>query len=115
MLDKLRAVFLLADIEVKSFHRLPNGYCPEDCCSHRPWALVETKYGLIKIGWRKKVISIEWSKDLKIHGKDTLAKGDDWVTSLENGVHAWGYGKAIDQLVSFAGLAEKSLKKEAIA
>lgn len=122
MVEKLKAVFLLAGIEVKSFHQLPNGYCGDQCCSHRPWGLAETKYGLIKIGWRKSVISIEWSKDAEVHGNDTLPKNEQrsdqscGTTSWENGVHAWGWGNAINQIGRFADLANKVLyNKEADA
>jgi hypothetical protein len=113
MLDKLRAVFLLAGLDVKSFHKLPNGYCGDTCCLHRPWALAETKYGLIKIGWRKRVISIEWPTEAGVHGNDTLPKDEQksdkscGTTSWENGVHAWGWGNAVNQLGQFADLADR--------
>ena len=108
MIDQLKAIFLLAGIEIKSFHQLPNGYCGDNCCRHRPWMLAETKYGLIKIGWRKRVINIDWTgaKD-PVHGKDVLEKGDESVTNWETGVHAWGYSKAIDCLSKFAQISER--------
>ena len=115
MIEKLKAVFLLAGIDVKSFHQLPNGYCGDQCCPHRPWGLAETKYGLIKIGWRKRVISIEWSKELNIHGNNTLAKDEQktdkscGTTSWENGVHAWGWAKAVSQMTNFVELAERDI------
>lgn len=115
MLEKLRAVFTLAGIEIKSFHQLPNGYCGDTCCFHRPWALAETKYGLIKIGWRKHVISIEWSKEAGVDGNETLPKDEQksdkscGTTSWENGVHAWGWAKAVSQLGEFANLADRAI------
>jgi len=107
MLDKLRAVFLLAGLEVKSFHKLPNGYCGDTCCLHRPWALAETKYGLIKIGWRKRVISIEWPKEAEVHGKSVKSNEESWITDWENGVHAYGWAKAVEYLEKFAELAQR--------
>lgn len=58
-----------------------------------PWWLVETKYGTIKIGWRKRVIEIDWSAtDLRkiIHNQD--------ITKTETMIHAYGYAVAITYL-----------------
>jgi hypothetical protein len=107
MLEKLRAVFVLAGIEVKSFHRLNNGYCGDLCCPHRPWALAETKYGLIKIGWRKQVINIEWSEDVKVHGKTVKTETEAWITDWGNGVHAYGWAKAVEYLTNFVELLKR--------
>lgn len=115
MIECLKAILLLSGIEAKRIHQLPNGYCGDLCCPHRPWMLAETKYGPIKIGWRKRVISIEWTNDVvTVHGKETLAKGDEIVTNWDTGVHAWGNAKAIEQLSRFVELAERILyNKEA--
>lgn len=107
MVEKLKAVFLLADIEIKSFHQLPNGYCGDQCCSHRPWGLAETKYGLIKIGWRKRVISIEWPTEAEVNGKNVKSKDEEWITHWEAGVHAYGWAKAVEYLSEFAKLANR--------
>lgn len=117
ILECLKAIFLLSGIEVKRTHQLPNGYCGDLCCQSRPWMLAETKYGPIKIGWRKRVLSIEWTNDVvNVHGKNVLAKGDEYVTNWDTGVHAWGYAKAIEQLSTFAQLADRFLyDKEADA
>jgi len=111
MMECLKAIFLLAGIEIKSFHQLPNGYCGDLCCPHRPWMLAETKYGLIRIGWRKSVISIEWPNSVvTISGKAVKPKADEWVTDLgDGGVHAWGYAKAVEYLSEFRRLAEQAL------
>lgn len=117
MIECLKAILLLAGIEAKRIHQLPNGYCGDLCCPHRPWMLAETKYGPIKIGWRKRVLSIEWTNDVvNVHGKTVLAKGDEGVTNWDTGVHAWGYAKAIEQLTTFVQLADRFIfNKEADA
>jgi hypothetical protein len=107
-LDRLKAIFLLSMIEVKSFHRLPNGYTGDANCPTSPWLLAETKYGLIKIGWRKRVINIEWPVDANVSGKKVLGKDEDWITSFSNGVHAYGYPKAIEYLSKFASLVDEA-------
>src|ERR1039458_6097882 len=44
---------------------IPNGYCSKYCskycCREKPWFIVTTSLGRIKIGWRKSVIHIEWT------------------------------------------------------
>ena len=74
---------------------LPNEYCPCDHCA--PWFNVKTEYGIIKIGWRKRVINIDWSqvrtrtKILSLFPKEDVTKGNTYI-------HAWGWDKAQDYL-----------------
>lgn len=58
-----------------------------------PWWLIKTPFGLIEIGWRKRVISIDWS--------DTAARvvvTSDEVTKDRTSVHAWSEEKALEYL-----------------
>ena len=48
-----------------TYKLIPNEYCSGGCCSHRPWFLFDTPYGKIKIGWRKRVISISFLEGSK--------------------------------------------------
>lgn len=58
-----------------------------------PWFLVTTHKGVIKIGWRKRVIQIDWTdSDIEEETKDLLP--DEDVTKFEKTIHAWGYEKA---------------------
>jgi len=90
------ALFQMAGFEVKSQHELPNGYWPDSYVELRqknPWWLIETEIGLVKIGWRKRVIQISW--------RDTpyrVTVTEDDVTKDEDLVHAWGYPKALEYL-----------------
>ena len=101
--DFLDAIFLLAKIPVKSKRKILNGYTGNvpayaEYSIANPWWLVETSFGLIEIGWRKRVISINWSST-PYRGKVT----DDNVTQFDDViVHAWGYPKAIEYLESLA-------------
>jgi len=99
--DQVKAIFLLANISIKELHKIENGYWPvhPDYAEIRqinPWWLVVTEFGIIKIGWRKRVINIDWSST-------ELRKiiTEDNVTKWEEGIHAYGYSKAIDYLVTF--------------
>lgn len=71
---------------------IPNGYCHDACCEHLPWFVVTTKIGPIKIGWRKSVISIDWS-ETKAPDAEILFPKED-VTKHGQLIHAWGYEKA---------------------
>lgn len=109
--EQVKAVFLLAGLEVKELFKLQNEYWPQhsdfdDIRRENPWWLVKTEFGLIKIGLRKRVINIDW-KDTGVY-IDKNAKWEyeyhrcpitrDDVTSWEHGLHAWGYGKAVEYL-----------------
>lgn len=96
-LEYFKACFLLAGLEYTDVFNIENGYCGNNCCPDKPWFLFRTKYGLIKIGWRKRVIDIDWS-DTTLRAKDILPEDDRWVTSWDCGVHAWGYGKCVEYL-----------------
>jgi hypothetical protein len=80
---------------------IPNGYCSQYCCKHLPWFVVTTNKGRIKIGWRKRVISIDWSDSIIKETAEILFPSED-VTKYDNLIHAWGLEKAreyIDKLL----------------
>src|SRR6266481_5455787 len=103
--DEMKAIFTLAGIPVTKSWRLQNGYLSRpsqqketdpDCALYivnDPWWLVRTPIGLIEIGWRKRVISINW-KDSEIRKIVT----EDDVTKEDYLVHAWSVEKAISYL-----------------
>jgi hypothetical protein len=72
---------------------IPNGYCSEWCCKHLPWFVVTTRLGRITIGWRKRVIQIDW-KDSKITKTAMELFENEDVTKGDTYIHAWGYEKA---------------------
>ena len=87
---------------------IPNGYCPCDSCA--PWFEVTTDIakGNIAIGWRKRVINIDWSNLWYVADIPPLFKDED-VTKDENSIHAWGIEKAIEYLTK---IREAYTKKE---
>lgn len=98
---QMRAIFLLAGIEISSVYELPNDYWPDvpeyaDLRRESPWWLVRTSAGLVKIGWRKRVISVDWS-DTAIRQEVT----PDDVTKNETLVHAYSYAKAVEYMTTF--------------
>lgn len=103
---KFKEIFENAGFENVEMHSTENQYCRCERCA--PWFNVETEYGIIQIGWRKRVINIDWSNlnldpDVDI---GCLFNNED-VTKLNNGIHAWGWDKAQDYLTRI----HKELKK----
>jgi len=95
-----RSIFTLAGIEVLQVWRLPNQYWKRPEANEiSPWFLVKTHAGLIEIGWRKRVIAIDWG-GTKIR---QIATSDE-VTKNESLVHAWGTTKAVEYLSSLGRL-----------
>jgi len=68
--------------------QIPSEYSSNDFI---PWLIVTTSKGPIKIGWRKRVINIDWSEsdiqDTDLFPNEDVTKGDKYI-------HAWGYEKA---------------------
>ena len=67
---------------------IPNGYCSSSCCVNKPWFIITTKVGRIKIGWRKRVISIDYSDTIVKEGAEALFPNED-TTRYEKVIHAW--------------------------
>lgn len=77
---------------------VPNQYWP-DAPSRGypvdPWAILETSFGEIRIGWRKRVIHIDWDRApglANVSGNDVVA--DSNTTHGATMVHCWGIEKA---------------------
>lgn len=77
---------------------IPNGYFDNWATKHLPWFVVTTKLGRIKIGWRKRVILIDWEgSDIQKRAEDIFPTED--VTKGDFYIHAWGLDKAVEYLV----------------
>lgn len=78
---------------------IPNGYCSQYCCAFKPWFVITTSVGRIKIGWRKSVIHLEWTDSI-IEGvaKDIFPSEEAWpgyeTTQYDKVIHAHGYEAA---------------------
>lgn len=110
--EMVRALFLVAGIDVLNLWKIENKYWPEAYVEERrasPWWLVQTKWGMIEIGWRKRVISIDW-KDTPLR-EINLTLED--VTKTETMIHAWTYIKAVEYLNSLRnhlkGIEQKAI------
>lgn len=67
---------------------IPNGYCSDWCCEHKPWFVVTTPQGKFKIGWRKRVIQIEWDGVTNSKTAEAIFANEN-VTKGERMIHAW--------------------------
>jgi len=99
--DEIRKIVERSEMPFNSIHMIPNEYFP-DPDVYGPWFMIETPKGRIKIGWRKRVINIDWS--LSGYG----AKGEDVVDEANvtygpQYVHAYGADKAVEALRKIAG------------
>lgn len=92
----IRQIMELIYDEGLTFELLPNGYCSNRCCEHKPWFLCHTPDGDIEIGWRKRVISIEWKENFKDFDISIFDSED--VTKWSRGIHAWGSEKAYEYI-----------------
>ena len=94
-LEKFQASLLLAGFKTKRYHELINGYYSwyrnDAAC---PWYLFETDVGLIKIGWRKRVINVDWSST-EVKWNRPI---DQDISYGETYFHAWGYDKLLEYL-----------------
>lgn len=78
------------------YDEIPNEYCPDACCKHKPWLLVVTREdGVFKFGWRKRVIVLDWSMTRFTAPASELFKEEN-VTQYDRLIHCYGYGKALD-------------------
>lgn len=67
---------------------IPNQYCSDWCCRHLPWFVVTTVVGRFTIGWRKRVINIDWSETVGTQDTQVLFSNED-VTKGDKYIHAW--------------------------
>lgn len=91
---------LLGLFETPIFSKeIPNEYYGENSpySFNFPWFLVTTSVGPIKIGWRKRVISIDWSQTIVPKTAEELFKEED-TTKDGKLIHAWTYAKAKEYL-----------------
>jgi hypothetical protein len=95
---EVESILTLAGLKPSRMWELTNGYWPlapayDDV--RCPWWLAQTSIGLIRIGWRKRVLSIEWDATPHRH----VVTSDD-VTKGETMVHAYSAAKAVEYLTA---------------
>ena len=74
---------------------IPNEYWPEEA----PWCLARGPKGSLKLGWRKRVLNIDWeglNQNEKLDAEKLFP--DENVTKGGAYIHAWGKEKAVEYL-----------------
>jgi hypothetical protein len=97
------SILLLAGFTVKHVWELANGYWPDSPDyddARTPWWLFLTEIGPVQIGWRKRVLHIEWSTC----AVRSIVTTDD-VTKTFTYVHAYRVEKAVEYLRNLRQIA----------
>lgn len=89
--EKMKLISLFGDEKI-FVCEIPNEYSDNAYYQIFPWLLVTTTKGVFKIGWRKRVIVIDWSATL--NKSLAIELFSDYVTMGDHMIHAWGYEKA---------------------
>lgn len=93
IIEREEIIGLFNSVNMVYVEEIPNGYCSQWCCKQKPWFVVTTKRGRIKLGWRKRVLEINWNDSNIKHKADEIFPNDN-VTKFDKLIHAWGYDKA---------------------
>lgn len=87
--NKIGEIVAHAGFDHSVINAKKNEYCGCNRCA--PWYNVITPNGCLTIGWRKRVINIDFSElDLKVEPDFS----QESVTQGDHSIHAWGYDKA---------------------
>lgn len=86
---------------------IPNAYSSSAYCKHLPWLVVTTRVGRFTIGWRKRVIQIDWSATVGTEDAETIFAAED-VTKGERYIHAWGLPDARRYITEIIASAERA-------
>lgn len=92
---------LVYEISTLKFKPIPNEYSDGEWCA--PWFLVTTSDGDIRIGWRKRVINIEWLDSYKLFSEtfnnEDVTRGFGKYQDNSRFIHAWSVDKCIEYLI----------------
>ena len=120
--QEVKSIFNIVGLKVLKIWRLPNQYytfseseSDDDIRKNsvyrerRPWWLVKTQFGLIEVGPRKRVFSIDWSDTgIKVTMTKAIEKG---ITNGETFVHAYSLVEAAEFLTEFVLVANMKVNK----
>lgn len=89
---------------------IPNQYCSSWCCKHLPWFEVTTVVGVFTIGWRKRVIHIDWSNTHGTGQPSELFQKEKVTMGLASDcryIHAWSLEDARRYVTTILSSATK--------
>jgi len=98
--EAYRALMMLTGFDYTSEHKLVNGYVSDRGTGNpqysQPWMMFMTTWGPVVVGWRKRVINIEWH-DSK-YPSLVVEPPDLYITHGPGYIHCYGYGEALAAL-----------------
>lgn len=100
--SELYALLTLSGFPILGFKQIENQYWPDapayaEVIASSPWFVLDTEWGPVTIGWRKRVLSISWAKT-NYRLLDINDVTSDETTKDHDMVHAWSYGDAVKYL-----------------
>lgn len=104
--EQMKSMFCLAGFKILHHWPIQNRYWTGLVDNPHPWWLVRLKYGMVEIGFRKRVMSIDWTQTTLRH-----VVTEDRVTKDDVGVHAYSVPDAIKYLTTLRLFAEGRLGK----
>jgi hypothetical protein len=97
---KFEAAFMEAGFSVVYMEPAPNEYFGDDAeALSSPWYVVTTPRGHIKVGWRKRVIVLDWERSEIQASAHQLFPQED-VTKGDRMIHCWTYEKLAQYLTA---------------
>ncbi len=96
--EAIESAMKISGIKYTKVYELVNQYwgdCPTKYDVSTPWYLFITEIGHIVVGWRKRVLNVDWS-ETKVRKIVT----EDQVTKAEDMVHAYSYLKLAEYLTA---------------
>lgn len=92
-IEKVTAMFVIAQIKVKAIYEIFNQYhgkrnVDPQYLIDNPWFLVSTEYGNIVLGPRKRVYQLQWN-ETNLRQSLPCTEGEGWITSEDTYVHSY--------------------------
>lgn len=98
-------IFKEAELPSLMAEEIPNEYDPIDE-AFMPWLLIRTMVGTFRVGWRKRVLVLDWSQTGIRSTARQLFESEN-VTMDTHMIHCWGYEKATSYLKTLKAAFEK--------
>lgn len=94
-IKKAKETFRGALFDLVFTEMIPNEYWNRPSS---PWLIVTTQFGHFKVGWRKRVIVIDWTKTILEATAEQIFPNEK-VTMEGKMIHAWGYDDMLKYLI----------------
>lgn len=96
-LSRIPEIFSKAGFYPIFIEKIPNEY--DKAMGYMPWVMVTTQIGHFKVGWRKRVLVLNWTKTL-VHDFAERIFPKENVTKDDCEIHCWGYEKLQEYLTT---------------